>query len=193
MYTQTNTYCQSTIQQDTATRVPGRKGTIARLIVLGIFTVIALLSSILTLPEYISRRGFGLAILEAFGGCGILLLTGALFWGFMKWISFMGPKSLGAANRFWHAWIPLTFFGLYIKACLWLLITVVPCTIYGLLMAPVYSITLHFTKTEIGFFAAMGLFILGVAATVIMFFVDICKLRQLDPIATAKEKLHTGK
>ena len=56
-------------------KVPGRKGAIARLIILGLVALIGVLASFLTLPEYIARRGFGLALLEAFGGCGIIFLA----------------------------------------------------------------------------------------------------------------------
>ena len=192
MDTYTNNY-NETYTDTVSPKVPGKKGTIARLIVLGIVALIGILSSILTLPEYTARRGFGLALLEAFGGCGALFLLAAFIWGFMKWISFMGPKSLGAANRFWQAWIPLTFLGVYIKACIWLIVTVVPCSIYGMLMVPLFTVTQHFTEVNIGFFSAMGLFLGGAALVMAVGFVDICKLRRVSPMAVVKEKLAAGK
>lgn len=168
-------------------KVPGRKGAIARLIILGLVALIGVLASFLTLPEYIARRGFGLALLEAFGGCGIIFLAGAFFWGMIKWIGFIAPKSFRIANKLWRGWIPLTFLGVYIKACLWLIIAIAPCSAYTLLLSPLTMMTAHFAENAIDIFSAFGLFLGGAAAVIVMGFVDICKLRQVSAVERAKQ------
>ena len=175
---------------DESPKPPKKTGTIIRLVILGLFTVIGVLTAVLTLPDYIVKRGFWLALWEAFGGCGLMLLTGVVIWGLFKWIAFMGPKSLGWANRFYNNWIPLTVLGVFVRACLWLIILVVPCSIYTFLMSPLTALTMHLAEAGIGFFSAMLLFILGVIAVIVAGFVDICKLRQLPPLETAKKLLN---
>lgn len=190
-YKETNTTVNTTRTRKVA--VPGRKGAIARLIVMGLIAVIALLSSFGTIGQYIPKRGFGIALLEAFGGCGVLMMLGAFFWGFMKWIAVVTPKAFRAANKFWCAWIPLTFFGVYIKAMIWVLIVGVPTCIFGYGFVPVFLLTQHFAENEISFLPAMGMFLGGVALVAVLGFVDICKLKAVSPVQTVKELLAARK
>lgn len=173
--------------------IPGKKGAIARLIILGLVAVIGILAGFGTLPEYVQKRGLGLAILEAFGGTGVIFLLGAFFWILIKWIGFMAPKSFGFAKRFWLTWHPLTFFGLYLKAVLWLIIAVAPCSAITLLFSPLMTVTMYFAEVNIDFLSAMALFIGSGALVVALAFVDICKLRQVSAMAVVKEKLAFGK
>ncbi len=169
--------------------VPGRKGAIARLIIVSLISVIGLISGFGTIPQYAQRRGIGLAILEAFGGCGIIFLVAAFFWGLMKWIAVVAPKSFGFANRFWMSWHPYTFFGVYIKVCLWLILAVVPCSVFGFTFPLIFRVTLHFTQVDIGYFSAMALFFGGIAMVVVLVLADICKLRQYSFVAVMKGML----
>ena len=170
---------------DLKANIPGKKGSIARLIVLGLISVIAVLSSVLTLPKYIGRKGYGPAVLEAFAGCGLLLLLAAGMWGLMKWIGFIAPKSFGLAKRFWQAWRPLTFFGVYLKACVWLLIAMVPVTASTMLITPLTSIG-FLVAGNLNLLSALGMFLAGAVLVVLVGFVDMCKLRQVSPVESAK-------
>ena len=173
--------------------IPGKKGAIARLIILGLIAVIGILVGFGTLPEYVQKRGLGLAILEAFGGTGVIFLLGAFFWILIKWIGFMAPKSFRLAKRFWMTWYPLTFFGLYLKAVLWLIIAIAPCSAITLLFSPLMTVTMHFAEVEIDFLSAMALFLGSGALVAVLAFVDICKLRCTPAAAVMKEKLAFGK
>ncbi len=171
---------------DLKANIPGKKGAIARLVVLGIISLIAVLVSFLTLPKYIGRIGFGPAILEAFASCGLLFMLAAGMWGLIKWIGFIAPKSFGLAKRFWQAWRPLTFFGVYLKACVWLLIAMVPVTASTMLITPLTSIG-FLVAGNMNLLSALGLFLGGAVLVILVGFVDICKLRQVSPIESVKD------
>ena len=167
----------------------GRKGAIARLIVLAIISIIGVLSSIGTLPDYVASRGFGPAILEAIGGCGLILILAAWFWGLMKWIAVVAPKAFGWARSFWNAWQPLTFFGLYIKFCIWLVIGLAPTMIFAYTLSPIYLVALPLAKNGLNIFSALLLLVVGVGLVVLLAFWDVCKLRAQAPTAVIRRKL----
>jgi hypothetical protein len=177
----------------TNNNIPGKKGAIARLIVLGITVLIGLLFSFGSIPDMIPKRGLFPAIWEAIGGSGTIFLLAAFFWGAMKWLGFIAPKSFHIANSFWQLWTPLTFLGVYVKVCIWLIITVVPCEIYFFLLMPLASLSGHFAQVNIDFFSAIGLFLGGAALVTAIGFLDICKLRCVSPIDTIKEVLAAKK
>ena len=188
-YTNTQPVYQSTARPRYAARPKGRKGAIARLTVLAIVSIIGILSSICTLPSFVESRGLGPAILEAIGGCGTLLMLAAWFWGMMKWIAVVGPKSFGWARSFWNAWSPLTFFGLYIKFCIWLIVGMVPVMIFGITYMPLFKLTLFFAENGLNIFSALLLLALGAGLALLLAFWDVCKLRGLSPIAVIRRKL----
>ncbi len=177
------------MKNNTNLPIPGRKGAIARLIVLAIFALIAFLGSFGTIGEFIPKQGFWNALVEAIGGCGVLLLTGAWFWGLMKWIGFIAPKSFGAAGALWNGWIPLTFLGLYIKACLWLIIAMAPISAYALSFSLLYKVFFNTARAGITIFSAAGYLLLGIASTALLLLVDVCKLKGLSAKAVLREKL----
>lgn len=184
-----NETCSRAIRQ----KVPGRKGAIARLIMLGVFAVIGLLSSFGTIPQFAEKQGLGAAILEAFAGCGVIFLTGGFFWGLIKWIGFIAPKSFGLAKRFWCGWIPMTFLGVYLKCALWLIIAIAPCSAFTLLFSLFYSLTFSIAQMDMNLIIAMGMFFGGCAVVLTMGLVDICKLRQLSFVEVVRERLPFGK
>lgn len=165
--------------------IPGKKGAIARLIVLGLISVIAVLVSFLSLPHYIGQTGFFPALLEAFGSCGLLLMLAASAWAMMKWLVVIAPKSFGLAKRFWLSWEALTFFGLYIKACIWLLIAVTPCAVATMFVSPLVSLGLLFAE-NMNLLTALGMLLGGGLLVVLVGFVDICKLGHFSPIRFVK-------
>ena len=167
---------------------PGRKSTIARLVILAIFTVIALVTSIGTLPGYIAKLGFAKALLEAIGGCGVLLLTGVWIWGLIKWIVFMSPKSFALAKRFRDSWTPLTNLGVFVKVCIGLIIAIVPITAYAATFSLFYSITFHIARSGLNILTALLLLILGAAAVLITAFWDLCSLKNLSAVEEIKKR-----
>lgn len=154
-------------------KVPGRKGAVARIVILLFFVIIGLLASILTLPEYIQKLGAERAIPEAFAGCAVLFLVGEFFWGLIKWIGWMGKKSFAAARWFWDEWPVFTIFGLVLKGPICLVIAMAPPMLYGLLFAPLYSITYRFALNGVSLLGAMALFAVSGVIALGMLFWDI--------------------
>lgn len=189
MNTYANPYNNTVNTHAARQKMPGRKGAVARLIMLGAFALIGILTSIGTLPQFAAKQGLWSAILEAFAGCGVIFLTGGFFWALVKWIGFIAPKSFGWARSFWYAWVPLTFLGVYLKCALWLIIAIAPCSIFTMLLSPLFSLTLSLAKMDLNFFIAMAMFFGGSAVVLIMGFADICKLRQLSFVAVIRENL----
>ncbi len=178
MYTASNTTYAP------AAKVPGRAGAIARLIVMGLIALISLIASFGSLGEFADNRGFGQALLDAIGGSGTLLITAALIWLVMKVCSTVLPKSFRLANRFWVSWQPLTFLGLYIKVCIYMILFLVPFALVASLFSPLTLIAFQFATVDIDFFSAVGLFLAGGALVAGLGLWDICKLRNV-PFKTA--------
>jgi len=157
--------------------IPGKKGAIARLIVMGLFVVIALISCVGFLMS--ADGGFIDVVLETLVSFGTLCTVGAWFWGMMKWIGFIAPKSFSLANTMWCSWHVLTIFGLYIKAMVWALCALFPIAACFATFSPMYTVFFSIAKNGINFFNAMGMLILGCNLVVVLGFVDVCKLRRL--------------
>ena len=167
----------------------GHSGSVARLVVMGILAIIAFLSSFGTIGQYVPKVGLGQAIVDAIGGCGLLLMLGAWFWCIMKWVGFIAPKSFRAANAFWRSWIPLTFLGLYLKACGWIMILLLPISAGMASYWPYFSFAMAFGKSDVNFFSALVVLLLGIVSVAIPSFLDICKIRGLAPMAVIRQKL----
>jgi hypothetical protein len=182
-------FFMNTYSETTPVKPAGRKGAIARLAVLTIVSLIGILSSVCTIPDFASRRGLWAALMEAIGGCGILLMLAAWFWGMLKWIAVVGPRSFGWARSFWQAWQPLTFFGVYIKFCIWLIIGMVPVMAFGFSYLPLFKLTWFFAENGIGLIAALLLLALGAGLVALLGFWDLCRLKGLSPTAILRQKL----
>ena len=170
-------------------KLKGRVGTLIRLIVMGLLSLLSFLISFGTLPGYSVKLGLWQATLEAFSGCGLLLVTIAFFWGFAKWIVMVAPKSFGFASRMWCGWETWTIFGLYLKSVLWLLVGAVPCMIFGLPFSLIFGLGFRLALNGLNFFSATAMFLAGIVLVVIMAVADICKLFRFSPVALVKEKL----
>lgn len=160
-------------------KFPGKKGAIARLIVLALCAGIGLLVSFGTLGNYIPERGFWQAILDAFAGCGEIFLLGAVFWITIKWIGFIAPISFGWAKRFWQSWVPLTWFGLYIKFCIWMIILVAPYSACSMLFSPLLPIGMFLADNLVNPLICLGFFLLGALVVALLGYLDIKKLRPM--------------
>ncbi len=163
-------------------KVPGRTGSIARLIVMWLFSLGGFALSFFTLPEYIGKLGFARAFLDSIGGFGLLLLTAAFFWGIMKWLGFSMPRAFRAAKRFWARWIPLTVFGLVLKAYAFIFIVFLPAALGTSLFAPLALLSAYFAKESLNLFSALLLLLAGAAIVVLFSYLDICKLRGISPL-----------
>ncbi len=169
------------------TKVPGRTGAIARLAVVWIMTLISFVGSFFTLPDFYRLVGLGHAILEAFAGFGVLTLTAAMLWLGMKFIGFIAPKSFRLAKKFWQAWVPLTFFGVYIKFCIFCLLALVPITATFGLFSAVIMLIAGMLAGNIHTLSALALLVAGAAGVAGCSFWDLCKLRQVKPMAVIRQ------
>ena len=107
----------------------------------------------------------------------------------MKWIGVMGPKTFGWARSFWNAWQPFTFFGLYIKFCIWMIVALAPLMCFSMTYIPVYKLTWYFAENGIGLLSALLMFAAGMGLVILLAFWDICKLRGRSPVAIIRRKL----
>lgn len=164
--------------------IPGKKGAIARLIVMGLFVVIALISCVGFLMS--ADGGFIDVVLETLVSFGTLCTVGAWFWFAMKWIGFIAPKSFGLANTMWCSWHVLTIFGLYIKAMVWAVCALFPIGACFATFSPMYMVFFSIAKNGINFFNAMGMLILGCGLVAVLGFIDVCKLRMMSPVEEMK-------
>lgn len=158
-------------------KIPGRGAAKARLTILLFFVIIGALTSFLTLPEFIAKVGRQQAIIEAFGGCGIIFLMAAFFWGFMKWISVVGKKTLQCVKWVWNNWDTYFIIGYFIKVMLWLFCHYVPTLAFGFLFAPLYMLTWNMAKSGVNLLTAAALFLGGTIASLIMLVLDVRFLR----------------
>lgn len=175
----------------TKVKVPGRAGAIARLVVMYLMAVIGIISAFGSIFAF--DYTIGQFIVESIGGIGLMFLLGAWFWIIMKWVVFIAPKSLGWAKSFWRAWHPFTFFGLYIKAMIFVVVLIAPISIGTLTYMPLTSLTFYFADHELTFFLALGLFFLGFAFVAVFTFLDVCKLKGWSVKGAAKVLFHKVK
>lgn len=155
-------------------KVPGRAGAIARLIVMSVMIVLGMVGVLASAVN--SQPSFGELVLGGIWGTGTMLILGAWIWSVMKWIGFIAPKSLQWAKSFWRAWHPFTFFGLYIKVMLFVIILIAPSSA----SMSTYSVfyLLAFKSVEnMSFPVAFATLLLGIALVAVMVFWDICKIR----------------
>lgn len=160
-------------------KIPGKKGAIARLVILALTAIIGVWVSIGTLGSYIARLGFWQAILDAFAGCGEIFLMGAVFWIMFKWIGFIAPKSFYWGKCFWQGWVPLTWFGLYIKFCIWLCIVVVPCSASTMLFGTLLPIGMFVLDHNHNPLICIGFFLLSALVVALLGYLDVRKLRRI--------------
>lgn len=165
-------------------KVPGRAGAIARLIVM--FAIVALGLFSIVASIFTSNWTLGQLIVESIASIGLMLLLGAWFWGMMKWVGFIAPKSLGWAKSFWRAWSPLTFFGLYIKVMIFAVVLIAPISAGFASNGLLVSFAFSFAENPLNIFSAFGILLLGVAVVAVLTFLDVCKIKGWSAIATAK-------
>ncbi len=127
--------------------------------------IAAVLGIILTFSAAISS-GFSLkTVLEfPFALATMVGVLGLCTWAFVKWFHIMGKKPIGWAAKFWHSFLPLNFFTLFIKAYLWLVIIIVSyliptCIVGGLISAIVMGI-LRITAAS-SFLGSLAMIVLG--------------------------------
>lgn len=172
-------------------KVPGRGGAIARLIVMYLMVVIGLVSVVVSI--FTSEWTLGQLITEGIASVGLMLLLGAWFWSIMKWVGFIAPKSLGWAKGFWHAWRPLTFFGLYIKFMIFMVILIAPISIGLATYSPLLSMTFYFADHELTIFHALGLLLLGAVLVAVLTLLDVCKIKGWSVRGTVKQFMDSRK
>lgn len=167
----------------TKVKVPGRAGAIARLIVMALMILLGM--CVVIGSAFSNEMSFGELITGVTWGTGTMLLLGAWIWIVMKWIGYIAPKSLQWAKSFWCAWHPLTFFGLYIKAMIFLVILIAPSSASMVTYSPLLMFAFKSVE-NMNFLVAFATFMLGMAIVSVLISLDVCKLKGWSVKGTAK-------
>lgn len=153
----------------------GKESTIVRLIITAIATLLLDYSFLSELPT--QSETFGDAVINVTVAIGSATMIGAFFWIFVRWVTFIAPKSLGWANGLWENWIPLLVISLVVKAMIWLYILIFPITLSSVMLMPMLWVTMFFAKLENTFSVSLGYQALGVTLLSLVAFQDICELK----------------
>lgn len=194
-YANPNTASHTAFRPDAHTtqkiKIPGRGGAIARLIVMYLCVVIGFVTGFGSL--FTEDGSFGHVILSAIAGGNMLSLLGAWLWGIIKWFGFMVPKAFGWAKAVWNAWIPLTFFGVYLKCVAFIVILMLPISAGFSSYMPLFSLALKFAENELTLLPVMGLSLLTIAVIAVLTLLDVCKIRGASVVETVKQFISARK
>lgn len=155
-------------------KVPGNKAPIVRLCLVAVTLIIGLVLTILALPHV--TGGFGEILIAIVTGVLSTIMVAALIWGFAKWAVFIFPKSLAVANRFWNSLYALGIFALAIKAMTWLYLLLLPITLYGLMLSPIYLLVYAFSLMGSEILAVTIFALLCIGSLAFMILLDVCHL-----------------
>lgn len=167
-------------------KVPGNKGPIVRLCLVAATLIFGLVLTFLALSY--TTGGLGDFLIAILTGVLTTIMAAALIWGFAKWAAFIFPKSLALANRFWNSLYALGIFALAIKAMTWIYLLLMPVTLYGLILSPLYLLVsgLSLMGSEVLAVAIFALLCIGALAFMIL--LDVCHLMCLP----WKQVLHSA-
>ena len=167
-------------------KVPGNKAPIVRLCLTAATLIIGLVLTILALPHV--TGGFGDILIAILTGVLTTILVAALVWGFAKWAVFIFPKSLALANRFWNSLYALGIFALAIKAMTWIYLLLMPVTLYGLMLSPLYLLVSALSLMGSEILAVTIFALLCIGSLAFMILLDVCHLMCLP----WKQVLHSA-
>lgn len=174
-------------------RKKGKAGAIARLIVSALVVIGTIFGAVTALfSDY--TTGIGDAIVGLMSVLGTGCFTGVVILALWRWLCFILPKSFGWANGFWRSWHALTFFGLYIKGAIWLIILIFPVSVMtSLLSSACFALVGLFLNVGLNFFT--GLIYLAVCggAMALLVLLDYCKVKELSAKAVLKDLLTSKK
>ena len=192
-YTAPNTYIpvQTAPRKAPKVKIPGRGGAIARLIVMFLCVIGGIVSGFISL--FTDDGSFGQLILSAIAGSAMISLLGAWVWGIMKWFGFIVPKAFGWAKAVWQAWIPLTFFGVYLKCVAFVVILMLPISAGFSSYMPLFSLALKFAENELTVLPVLGLSLLSVLMVAGLTLLDVCKIRGESVKETVKRFIASRK
>ena len=192
-YTASNTYTpvQSAPRKAPKSKVPGRGGAIARLIVMYLCVIIGFVTGFGSL--FTEEGSFGHVILSAIAGGNMISLLGVWIWTIMKWFGFIVPKAFGWAKAVWRAWIPLTFFGVYLKCVAFVVILMLPISAGFSSYMPLFSLALKFAENDLTVLPVMGLSLLSILLVAGLTLLDVCKIRGESVVETVKQFLFSRK
>ena len=167
-------------------KVPGNKAPIVRLCLAAATLIIGLVLTILALPHV--TGGFGDILIAILTGVLTTILVAALVWGFAKWAVFIFPKSLALANRFWNSLYALGIFAFAIKAMTWIYLLLMPVTLYGLMLSPLYLLVSALSLMGSEILAVTIFALLCIGSLAFMILLDVCQLMCLP----WKQVLHSA-
>ena len=153
-------------------KVPGNKGPIVRLCLVAATLIFGLVLTFLALSY--TTGGLGDFLIAILTGVLSTIMAAALIWGFAKWAAFIFPKSLALANRFWNSLYALGIFALAIKAMTWIYLLLMPVTLYGFILSPLYLLVsgLSLMGSEVLAVAIFALLCIGALAFMILLDVE---------------------
>ncbi len=157
------------------------KGAKARLVATAIAALLGVISA---LSAAFSSEFSIKTILEfPFALATMVGILGLCAWSFVKWFNLMGKKPIGWAAKFWHSFLPLNLFTLFIKAYLWLVIIIVsyliPTSIVGGLISAMVMGILSITATS-SFLGVLALFAIGLGACAALYGLVKMDLRSIQ-------------
>ena len=136
---------QTPFQCDTPALPLKKKGTISafiRLLLMAVCDVCA----IATLFSGMFRET-SMTLLEQFGDTfasgAMLVFLGVWSWGFVKWCVFAIPKTYRAAKKMAHTIIPLSLLAFFAELMIFIWLTLIPISLYGMTLTPVLAVGLY--------------------------------------------------
>lgn len=171
-------------------KIPASRGAKARLIILWIIVVIAAVSAVCSL--FNDRLGLYRKVVEGIGGFGLICVIGAFFWGFIKWIVVVAPKSFRAANTVSFGLLYVPFLGILLRVAIYLIILVVPCAVYGYSFILLWKLAYFGAENPTNLLYCFGMFTLGTSLVAILTYWDVCALKGLRPVRDFRRILRRG-
>lgn len=168
------TYQTSTNDSFAPKSIKGRIPAILRLLVCGILFVATLIG---LLPVAFNDDGLWNIFVNLLTTVGSASMISAIVWILIKSIGFVAPKAFGWANAMWRAWIPLTVFGLVLKAYLWIIILFFPislCT--GAVSSLCFAMAGLLTATGLSLVIAVLMLVIFTGLLIILVSLDLCKI-----------------
>lgn len=159
-----------------ASEIPGGKAAMIRLglVAATILGVMAL--SVSTLPPI--ADGLDSFLTAVLSGIVTSVMCAAILWGLAKWTAFIFPKAHSAACRFWDNFCALNILGLAIKAMIWVYLLMMPVTLYGIILSPLFCLVYALSMIGSQLVSRLILILVCFGALSIMVLLDVCKLKE---------------
>jgi len=157
--------------------VPGNKAAMIRLGIVAASILGVLAMTVCTLPPV--TDGLGSFLTAILSGIVCSIMVAAILWGLAKWTAFIFPKAYGVACRCWDNLYAWNLIGLAIKAMLWIYLVMMPVTLYGIILSPLFLLVSALSMIESQLVSRLILILLCVGTLGFMVLLDVCRLKDL--------------